>query len=727
MSVPETRRKTPAAAAPTNGHVGDPLDQYRRLIESLTDYAIFSLSTTGLITSWNSGAQFTFGYDSQDVLGHHYSLIFTDEDIASDLPEKELSAAIATGKASCDGWHVRKDGSRLWCTDTVQPLRDPDGVIVGFTKIVRDTTEKHLAGELLRESEERLRLLIEGVTDYAIFSIDVAGRILLWNSGAEKLFGYTSEQIVGKSFALLYTAEALRCDVPSIELQTAVIDGQATDEAWHVRRDGSRFFASGQMKRLEHDPDGHPRGFVKIAHDITERVKVEEAMTLRAFSDDLTHLQNRAAFGESLRRTIAETLLHPNRRFALIFLDLDQFKIINDSLGHGIADGLLVHVARTLERCVRPGDSVARLGGDEFTILLVDLRNENEALHIAERIQAALAQTVNLGGAEVYTTASMGIAMGPGGYETAEQVLRDADTAMYEAKARGRARYVVFDSAMHDRAVHLLNLQADIRQALRREEFWLAYQPIVSLELGSVCGFEALIRWEHPRRGTVHPNDFIGAAESLGLIVEMDLWVLERATQQLSIWRASGGADELTISVNVSAKLFVSENLVQAVQGALERNALPARCLKLEITETTLMQNLETASVNIGLLGQIGVGLSIDDFGTGYSSLSYLKRFPLQVLKVDRSFVRDIALDPRSAEIAQTIVMLAHNLGLEAVAEGIETYEQLVKLRAMGCAFGQGYFFSRPVVADVAQDFIGAILPAKRIGFSSELAPRASS
>jgi diguanylate cyclase (GGDEF)-like protein/PAS domain S-box-containing protein len=711
MSMPETRWKAPAGSAATNGHV-DSLDQYGRLIESLTDYAIFSLSTSGFITSWNSGAQFTFGYEAKEALGHHYALIFTDDDVASGRPERELSAAITRGKESCDGWHVRKDGSRLWCTDTVQPLRDAAGSVVGFTKIVHDTTQKHLAGELLRESEERLRLLIEGVTDYAIFSIDVTGRILLWNSGAEKLFGYTAEQIVGKSFALLYTADALSGDIPSIELQTAAIDGQATDEAWHVRRDGSLFFASGQMKRLEPDPDGNPRGFVKIAHDITERVKVEEAMSLRAFSDDLTKLPNRAAFLDSLRRAIAESSRHPDRRFALIFLDLDQFKIVNDSLGHGIADGLLVHVARTLERCVRPGDYVARLGGDEFTILLGDLRNEGEALHVADRIHMALEQAVILGGVEVSTTASMGIAIGPGGYQTAEQVLRDADTAMYEAKARGRARHVVFGDEMHDRAVRLLNLQADLRQALRRKELWVAYQPIVSLERGSVCGFEALIRWEHPHRGTVPPNEFVGAAESLGLIVEMDLWVVERACEQLSRWRARGGADEITMSVNVSAKLFVHENLIAAVQGALERNALPARCLKFEITETTLMQNLETASVNIERLGEIGVGLSIDDFGTGYSSLSYLKRFPLQALKVDRSFVRDIASDPRSAEIAHTIVMLAHNLGLEAVAEGIETHDQLLKLQAIGCVFGQGFFFSPPLVPDVAQDFIGSFLPS---------------
>jgi diguanylate cyclase (GGDEF)-like protein/PAS domain S-box-containing protein len=695
----------------TRAAPSDPVDFDRRLIDSLTDYAIFSLSAEGVITSWNPGALLTFGYEAEDVIGRHYSLIFTDDDVANRLPEKELLVALAIGKATCDGWHVRKDRTRFWCTDTVQPLRDAMGTVVGFTKIVHDTTETHLAEELLRESEERLRLLIEGVTNYAIFSIDVAGSILLWNTGAEKLYGYAAAEIVGKHFSIIYTDDAIARDVPGIELAEASKEGQATDEGWHVRRNGDLFFASGQMKRLDPDPDGAPRGFVKIAHDISDRIKSEETMKLRAFSDDLTQLANRASFADSLRRAIARATEYPSQRFAVIFLDLDQFKIVNDSLGHGLADALLVHVARTLERCVRPGDSVARLGGDEFTILLPDLRNEAEATRVAERINAALGKTIALGGVEVFTTASIGIAVGPADYETAEDVLRDADTAMYEAKARGRARHVVFDAEMRRRSVHLLNLQTDLRNALARGEFRVLYQPIVSLEHGGVCGFEALIRWESARRGLLYPADFIGVAESLGLIGEMDLWVLEKACEQLRMWRAAGGADEIAISINVSSKLFVHEHLVRAIRQALDRNELPPKSLKLEITETTLMLNLEGASDNIDQLGKLGVGLSIDDFGTGYSSLSYLKRFPLQVLKIDKSFVRDIASDARSSAIAHTIVMLARDLGLDAVAEGIETHEQRAGLQAIGCLFGQGFLFGRPVAAHVAQGLIGSHLP----------------
>ena len=692
--------------------VAEPLDQYRRLIESLTDYAIFSLSEDGCITSWNSGATLTFGYDSGEVLGRHYSLIFTEEDIANRRPELELFAAVAAGKASCDGWHIRKDKSRLWCTDTVQPLLDESGTVTGFTKIVRDSTENYVANELLRQSEERLHLLIEGVTDYAIFSIDPLGNILLWNSGAEKLFGYPAAEVIGKHFGLLYTDEALILDIPTIELAKAASDGSATDESWHVRRGGERFFASGHLKRLEPDVDGKPRGFVKIAHDITERMRLDEAMKQRAFSDELTQLANRASFGDHLRRTIAHAKRHPEGRFAVIFLDLDRFKIINDSLGHEAGDRLLVHVARVLERCVRPDDIVARFGGDEFTILLPNLHHEAEAIRVAERIHAALSHPVTLGDAEIVTTASMGIAIGLRAYETAEQVLRDADTAMYEAKERGRARHVLFDHELHASALRLLNFQTELRQALKAEQFTIGYQPIVSLERGNVCGFEALVRWDHPVHGTLGPSDFLAEADSMGLIVDIDRWVLEHACRQLRTWQTQGDAGDLTMSVNISRKLFAHEHLIDDIRTALDRSDLSPRCLKLGIAESALMADVEIAAANVTLLAELGVALSIDDFGSGYSSLSHLTHFPLETLRVDRLFVESISSVPRIGEIAKTIVTLAHNMGIEAVAEGIETSEQAAKLRAIGCAFGQGSWFSPAVDPEVAQSLIGCSLPS---------------
>ena len=691
--------------------VSQPLDQYQRLIESLTNHAIFSLSADGRIATWNSGAKQTFGYDEHDVVGKHYSLIFTAEDIANGRPEKELHAALEHGKESVDGWHVRKDGTRFWCTDTVQPLRDASGTVTGFTKIVQDSNDGHLASERLRESEERLRLLIEGVTDYAIFSIDLDGRILLWNSGAEHVFGYREAEVLGKHFSLVYTPEAIARGVPAAELAAAEKDGHAPDEGWHVRRHGDLFYASGEMTRLKPDTDGKPRGFVKIAHDITARNQAEESNKRQAFHDELTQLPNRAFFSDSLRRSIARAKRHPTSRFAVIFIDLDRFKIINDSLGHVMADGLLVHVARTLEQCVRPEDVVARVGGDEFAVLISELRGTVDAGLVAERVQAALQRPFDLDGFEVFTTASMGIAIGSSTYDKPEQILRDADTAMYEAKERGRAQHVLFDFDMHARAVGLLHLQMDLRRAIARQEFCVEYQPIVSLEHCRVVGFEALVRWNHPERGMVPPAEFIAEAESIGLITHIDRWVLHEACRQIRAWQVQSGDLTLSVSVNLSSKQFAQETLLAEIRDALQRNDLTADSLKLELTETVLMEQFETIAKTVAQVGEMGVELYIDDFGTGYSSLGSLTRFPLKVLKVDRSFVRQITSNPRSAVVARTVVTLAHSLGLGALAEGIETAQQLSKLQDLGCELGQGFWFSKPVHADIAQHFIGHVLP----------------
>jgi diguanylate cyclase (GGDEF)-like protein/PAS domain S-box-containing protein len=696
---------------PAGASGGEPLDQYRRLIESLTDYAIFALSPDGNISSWNSGAEKTFGYKASEVLGRNYSLIFTAKDVSTGRPQAELSASLIKGGESVDGWHVRKDGSSFWCTDTIQPVRGATGDVTGFTKIVRDSNERHFATERLRESEERLRSLIDGVTDYAIFSIDEAGTILLWNPGAEHIFGYTEDEVLGKNFSLIYTPDAISRGVPDAEITIATRDGHALDEGWHVRKGGDRFYASGQMTRLKPDVDGSARGFVKIAHDITARNEADETVKRKAFTDELTKLPNRAFFTDCLHRSIARAKRHPSELYAVIFVDLDRFKVLNDSLGHVTADRLLVYVARTLEGCVRPEDVVGRFGGDEFTILLSEIRDRSDVTRVASRIHAALQKPLNLDGLEIYTTVSMGIAVGSPAYEKPEQVLRDADTAMYEAKARGRSRHVIFDSEMHARAVGLLNLQMDLRRALARGEFVIAYQPIVSLEDSKVIGFEALVRWNHPDRGFLAPAAFIGEAENIGLIIGIDRWVLGEACRQIREWQVESGDYDLTVSVNLSGKQFAHESLVDEIRDALERNSLTSRSLKLEITETVLMEQSETTSRIVTEIGELGVELYIDDFGTGYSSLSYLTRLPLKLLKVDRSFVSQISLSERSVEVARTIVTLAHNLGVKALAEGIETEEQLEKLEALGCEFGQGYWFSPPVPADAAKQLIGRCLP----------------
>lgn len=417
-----------------------------------------------------------------------------------------------------------------------------------------------------------------------------------------------------------------------------------------------------------------------------------------AFHDTLTNLPNRALLAENLKFVMERSRQHEDYQFAVLFLDLDRFKNVNDSLGHSIGDQLLIAMARRLEHCIREVDMVARLGGDEFAILLDGITDSSIATTMAGRIQEKLQAPFNLSGHEVFTTTSIGIAMSSTGYDHPENMLRDADTAMYRAKAQGKACYEVFDKGMHTRAVYLLQMENDLRRALDREEFRVHYQPIVSLENGQLAGFEALLRWQHPERGFINPVDFISLAEDTGLIVPIGMWILKRACQQLAKWQWKAPANrQLFMSVNLSSKQLAQSALVDQIRETLEETHVDPRHLKLEITESAVMENAETAAQLMRRLKALGVQLSIDDFGTGYSSLGYLHRFPVDILKIDRSFIGRIGEAAENIEIVRTIVSLAENMGMEVVAEGVETLSQLSQLRRLNCQYGQGYLFSRPV------------------------------
>ena len=426
-----------------------------------------------------------------------------------------------------------------------------------------------------------------------------------------------------------------------------------------------------------------------------------------AFHDGLTHLPNRALFAENLKFVIERTKQHEDYQFAVLFLDLDRFKNVNDSLGHSIGDQLLIAMARRLEHCIRDTDMVARLGGDEFAILLDGISNSGDATNMARRIQEKLESPFNLSGHEVFTTTSIGIALSSTGYDHPEAILRDADTAMYRAKAQGKACYELFDKGMHARAVYLLQMENDLRRALDREEFRVHYQPIVLLETGQLAGFEALIRWEHPERGFVSPGDFISLAEDTGLIVPLGMWVLNQACQQIAKWQWQSHTNrQLFMSVNISSKQLAQSALVNQIREILHQTHVEPRHLKLEITESAVMENAETAVQLLRRLKALGVQLSIDDFGTGYSSLGYLHRFPVDTLKIDRSFIGRIGEAAENIEIVRTIISLAENMGMEVVAEGVETLAQFSQLRALNCQYGQGYLFSRPVEASSIDGWI---------------------
>jgi diguanylate cyclase (GGDEF)-like protein len=419
-----------------------------------------------------------------------------------------------------------------------------------------------------------------------------------------------------------------------------------------------------------------------------------------AFHDSLTGLPNRAMFTELLKAEIESSNRRNDHMFAVLFLDLDRFKNINDSLGHTHGDLLLVAFAERLERTLRPIDTLARFGGDEFAILLSGMTDAPDAVRVAQRIQDELSQPFVLDKNSAFATASIGIALSSSGYDRPDDILRDADIAMYRAKENGKARYELFDHGMHARAVSRLQLESDLRQAIEQKEFCVYYQPIISLQTGRLAGFEALVRWNHPRRGLVAPADFIPVAEETGLIVPIGQWVLNEACAQVRQWQIDSPSHRsLSLSVNLSARQVAQPDLLQRIKDALETSKLNPHCLKLEITESVVMENAEAAAQMFKQLRSLGVQLSIDDFGTGYSSLSYLHRFPLNYLKIDRSFVMRLTTDNDNA-IVRTISTLARNLGMEVIAEGIETEEQFQQLKMLGCEYGQGYLFSRPVSND---------------------------
>lgn len=505
-------------------------------------------------------------------------------------------------------------------------------------------------------------------------------------------------------------------------LEDLRVTSDQAENAEHARAESERTRAEQAEQHIE-----------ELSRHIAEQDRISKALQESkdhfrhaAFHDALTDLPNRALLTEHIKLAIERPRSRDEQLFAVLFLDLDRFKNINDSLGHIAGDQLLTATARCLEECMRPMDTVARLGGDEFAILLDGLASEDDAILVAERIQQALTRPFSLNGHEVFITTSIGITLSNGGYEDPENVLRDADTAMYRAKESGKARFELFDSTMHSHAVALLQLENDLRRAIERKEFRVYYQPIINLGNDEVSGFEALVRWYHPERGLVAPDEFIPTAEETGLIVEIGHFVLSESCRQLREWQSTLGLKSLTMSVNLSAKQFAQPNLVTQVKEILRETGLDAKHLKLEITETVVMENAEVARTMLGQLCALGVHLCIDDFGTGYSSLSYLHRFPVKTLKIDRSFIGRMGSEGENAEVVRTINTLANNLGMVVVAEGIETEAQLAQLKEMGCGYGQGYLFARPLMAEAASLFVQehtafAISSLIEDGFHSEL------
>jgi diguanylate cyclase (GGDEF)-like protein/PAS domain S-box-containing protein len=560
----------------------------------------------------------------------------------------------------------------------------------------------------LRESEERYALAARGAND-GLWDWNLTTGTVYFSPRWKLMLGSDEEEVGGSPdewFTRIHPDEATRVR-GDVDAHLTGRTKQFESEHRLMHRDGTYRWMLVRGVAIR-DASGRPSRFAGSLTDITEG-KV---------SDALTGLPNRILFLDRLGRALERRKRH-GALYAVLFIDLDRFKLVNDSLGHVVGDQLLIAIARRLQHCLRGNDScarfdtdhtIARLGGDEFTILLDDIRQVGDAMRVADRVQKTLALPFNLEGHEVFTSASLGIAVGAREYDSPEAVLRDADTALYRAKALGKARYEVFDVEMRDRAVARLRLDTDLRRAIERNEFQLYYQPIVSLDHGRIEGFEALLRWPHWDRGLVYPADFIPVAEETGLILPMGWWALREACRQLAAWQRMIGQDrQLTMAVNLSGKQFVQLDMAPLIEQILDETGVTPSSVKLEITESAIIDNTQSM---VGLLLQLkalGLQIAIDDFGTGYSSLSYLHRLPIDSLKIDRSFVSCMA--PDSAEIVRAIVGLAHNLGLDVIAEGVETYDQLDQLKVLGCEFGQGFLFSRPVERIDAEALLTSTAP----------------
>lgn len=448
---------------------------------------------------------------------------------------------------------------------------------------------------------------------------------------------------------------------------------------------------------------------LELRSDLSVKRQTQEHLLYSTLHDALTGLPNRSLFTERLRHAMRRAARHPEDLFAVLFLDLDRFKDVNDNLGHFVGDELLRAVARRLEACIRPEDTVARLSGDEFAILLESITETSDAGRVAERIEEALSFPINLAGADVTTSASMGIVTSTMAHDQPEQLLRSADMAMYRAKAAGRARYEMFDRAMHTDALERLRLETDLRRAVELGEFVLHYQPVVSLRTGRVTGLEALIRWQHPERGLMHPADFISVAEETGLIVPIGKWVLAEAMQQIKVWHASHARKQpLTIGINLSVKQFNQPDLVDQIRNVLETSNAPPSSLCLEITEGAIIDKGRAATAILSRIRELGAQVYLDDFGTGYSSLSYLHGLPIDAIKIDRAFVSSMDTDDKNLRLVRTILTLAEIVGVRAEAEGICTSEQLRELRSLSCEQGQGYLFSSPITREAVDEVLTA-------------------
>ncbi len=709
---------------------------YEQMLISVADnapglIAVYNIHT-GKYLYINKAVTHILGYQPEDFIngGVPFAVSLLHPDDAPVIMAENATALTEANKgvptegeatATFEYRMRHKDGSWVWLrTEGTVFKRNEKGEVEEVFNVSLDITErkaketelselkKQFETQLtkqtkeLTERERMFRSVVEVVQDYAIFHLDPHGRVTSWNEGIGKILGYTAEEVIGLPMSVFFTAKEQKEKAPEKEMEEALEKGTVMHDGIRVRKDGTTFFAIATTTAI-FDENGKLEGFSKIMRDVTELKEAEETIRYHAMHDTLTGLANRKALDDHFNLSKSMAVRHGNK-IGLIFLDLDRFKTINDTLGHGVGDMVLKEVALRLKNAVRKVDIVARLGGDEFILLINEVKSAQNIARVADKILDSLRPVTRVQDHSLHITASMGIAMFADDGQDIYSLLKNADTALYRAKDAGRNRYQFYDYSMNLQSGSKLSLEQDLRTALAQGQLFMEYQPFVDIRTGRVMGLESLVRWNHPKLGIIHPFDFVPLAEETGMIIPIGKWILETVCKQGNQFEAAGFP--LRMSVNLSGRQFSEAELVKTISDTLKHTGYKAENLELEITESVAMENIARTSLKLNDLKELGISISIDDFGTGYSSLSYLKKFPVQKLKIDKSFVKHAITDPQDATIIRAIISMGQSLGLSVCAEGVEDEDQYNLLRSMSCDIAQGYLISKPMGAEMVVNWL---------------------